>query len=125
VQRRAQLNLTQRTISIPAAATQLRLFWTQWQRKIRTAKVPQTGASASPYGEGFLMSSDRINAPANAPFYTAGETLRSRVIFRDGAGNRLPPQGSPPTYNQFMAHQNPRGPRYFGGGDWSRYSTAA
>ncbi len=115
VQWRAQLNPTQRAIPIPAAATQLRLFWTQQPSKIRTVNVQQAAASASPYGYGFQMSLDRINAPANAQFYTAGETLRYRVTFRDGAGNRLHPQGSLPTYNQFLANQIPSGLRYFDG----------
>jgi len=54
-------------------------------------------------------------SPANGQFYVPGETISIQTTYRDGAGNRLHPQGSLPTYGEFLDRTIDSGLRYYDG----------
>jgi hypothetical protein len=56
-----------------------------------------------------------LNAPANGKFYLPGDKLRVKLILTDANGLRLHPDGSLPTYNQFLKGEVPSGLQYADG----------
>jgi hypothetical protein len=115
VQLRVALQPEQQARSIPAEATRLSLQWTEQAGLRRTVQVAHAAPEDFPYGYGFQPALDAVNAPANGSYYVPGETVRFQVSFRDGAGRRLHPAGSLPTYGQFLRGEVPSGLRYYNG----------
>src|SRR6185436_5309737 len=115
VQLRGALNAGQRARTIPAQATRLSVRWSEQPAVRRTVQVSHAAPAAFPYGYGFQPALDVVNPPANGSYYVAGETVRFRVTFRDGAGRRLHSLGSLPTYGQFLRGEVPSGLRYYNG----------
>lgn len=115
VQLRAALKPEQRAHTIPAQATRLALQWSAQPAMRRTVTVAHAAPADFPYGYGFQPALDVVNPPANGSYYVPGETVRFQVTFRDGAGRRLHPQGSLPTYGQFLRGEVPSGLRYYNG----------
>lgn len=113
VQLRAPLRTQARTI--PANATRLSLRWTEQPSADRTVQVAQAAPEDFPYGYGFQPSLETVASPANGTHYVPGETVLFRVTFRDGAGQRLHPEGELPTYGQFLRGEVPSGIRYYNG----------
>lgn len=115
VQLRAALQPGQQARVIPVNATRLSLKWTEQPGLRRTVQVAHGAPEDFPYGYGFQPALETIDPPANGSYYVAGETVRFRVAFRDGAGRRLHPQGSLPTYGQFLRGEVQSGLRYYNG----------
>lgn len=115
VQLRGERNAAQRAVRIPRQATQLQLIWSEDLLHPRTVPVQHAALSSTPYRYGFQAAVEVVNPPANGRFYVAGESLTIRSTFRDGAGTRLHPLGSMPTYGQFLDHAIPSGLRYYDG----------
>jgi predicted CXXCH cytochrome family protein len=115
VQLRDALNPQQGARRIPSRATRLELRWTEQPHASRTVQVSHASPSAFPYGYGFQPSIEALNPPANGSHYVRGEMVQFRVTFRDKAGNRLHPEGSLPTYGQFLRGEIPSGLRYYNG----------
>jgi hypothetical protein len=115
VQLRAALHAERRPRRIPRAATQLALKWTADTHTSRTVGLSHGTPSDFPYGYGFRIALHELSTPANGSFYVAGEQVSWRVTFRDGAGNRLHPPGSLPTFGQFVRGEIQSGLRYFDG----------
>lgn len=115
VQLRIALKAGQRARTIPPEATKLALWWSEQPAVLRTVVVTHASPADFPYGYGFQTSLDVINPPANGRYYVPGETVRFRATFRDGTGRRLHPQGSLPTYGQFLRGEVPSGLRYYNG----------
>lgn len=115
VQLRDALHPEQSARTIPPQATRLALWWSEQPNATRTVPIRHAAPSDFPVGYGFQPALDVINSPANQQYYVPGETVRFRVTFRDGAGRRLHPQGSLPTYGQFLRGEAPNGLRYYNG----------
>ncbi len=115
VQLRDALSPSRRARTIPPRATRLSLWWSEQPAVRRTVPVTHSAPADFPYGYGFQVALDVIDPPANLHFYVHGETVRVRATFRDGAGRRLHPQGSLPTYGQFLRGEVASGLRYYNG----------
>jgi hypothetical protein len=85
---------------IPARATALRLLWTADGGRDRTVAITH-GDSTLTYG--FQPQLELAAPPANGSYFMPGDTISVRVAFLDGAGNRLNPVGSLPTYAETLA----------------------
>jgi hypothetical protein len=94
--------------SIPERATGIRLLWTA-EHATRTAPpnrtVAITHAESTGITYGFQPTIALAAPPANGSYFLPGDTISVRVAFLDGAGNRLNPVGSLPTYAQTLAGQ--------------------
>jgi hypothetical protein len=112
VQFRVALHASQRARPIPAEATALSIVWTAQPARQRV--VPLT-RSSGPYGPGLELQLSEVSEPANGAFYAPGEHVTFQVTMRDGEGNRLHPQGSLPTYGQFVRGEVESGLRYYDG----------
>ncbi|HEV7507487.1 MAG TPA: hypothetical protein VGS07_21560 [Thermoanaerobaculia bacterium] len=115
VQLRGALKAERRARTIPPQATRLSLSWSEQPTVRRTVPVTHAAPAGFPYGYGFQAGLEAIDPPANHQFYVPGVTVRFRVTFRDGAGRRLHPEGSLPTYGQFLRGEVPSGLRYYNG----------
>ena len=115
VQWRHNLHADDRSLTISDNASQLALIWSQDLPHPRTVAVSHASDSAFPFGYGFLIALNTVNAPANGSFYTRGETVTFQATFMDGQGRRLFALGSLPTYSQFVNGQVPAGLRYYDG----------
>ncbi len=82
---------------IPASAETLRLGWSAQPGTAHTVAV--THAAPSTIGYGFAPTLAVTNTPA-AGYFQPGQTIDVRVAFFDGAGHRLHPADSLPTYLQ-------------------------
>lgn len=115
VQLRGALNAERRARTIPPQATRLSMSWSEQPTVRRMVTVHHAAPADFPYGYGFQPALAAIDPPANHQYYVPGETVRFRVTFRDGAGRRLHPEGSLPTYGQFLRGEVPSGLRYYNG----------
>lgn len=104
-----------RAQTIPANAKKLALFWTEQPTKIRTVQIERKALTETPYKYGFTVGVDVISQPANQSFYVPGEEVAYRITMRDGAGNRLHPEGQLPSYMEFATDNVPSGIRYYDG----------
>jgi hypothetical protein len=110
---RAALHAETDARQIPVGTTKLRVEWSEQPLFPRMIPVRRLPASAFPFGYGFQPSVEVVNPPANGSFYMPGEPLSVRVTFRDGAGKRLHPEGSLPSYGEFLRGEVASGLRYF------------
>ncbi len=115
VQLRDALEPTRRARTIPPRATRLALSWSAQPGALRTVQVTHAAPADFPYGYGFEVTLEVIDPPANRHYWMPGDTVRFRVTFRDGAGRRLHPMGSLPTYGQFLRGEVASGLRYYNG----------
>jgi hypothetical protein len=91
---------------IPARAAGIRLLWTA--EHVAGVSPPNrtvaiTHAESSGIGYGFQPTLELAAPPANGSYFMPGDTISVRVAFLDGAGHRLNPIGSLPTYAQTLA----------------------
>lgn len=113
VQLRQALHADARARVMPAGTAQLVLKWTedpQADRRVATSSVP---AASAPFAYGFDVRIEPTSPPAGRSYYLPGEQVSFRLTFLDGAGNRLHPLGSLPTYGQFFRGEVTSGLRYF------------
>ncbi|HEU4408691.1 MAG TPA: hypothetical protein VFS43_25750 [Polyangiaceae bacterium] len=115
VQVRYALQPGARAVAVPAQASRLKLLWTEDPGNPRYVDVARRPYADTPYRYGFAPSLEALNAPANGAHYAPGEAIDVRVTFRDGAGNRLHPEGSLPTYADFVEGRIASGLRYYDG----------
>jgi hypothetical protein len=112
VQLRDALRPNNITQTIPTTAVALELHWSQSTQVYRVA-LNHVAATAFPYGYGFVPKLQAVNPPVNGMFYMPGDQLQLRITFVDGAGVRLHPVGSLPTYQQVMSGQDTSGIHYY------------
>ncbi|HEU4534033.1 MAG TPA: hypothetical protein VFS00_07945, partial [Polyangiaceae bacterium] len=105
----------QRAVRIPKKATRLKLVWTEDLGHPRYVDVARRSYADTPYRYGFSLGLEVVNPPANGAHYVPGEGVDVRVTYRDGAGNRLHPAGSLPTYQDFLTDNIASGLRYYDG----------
>lgn len=109
---RDALNPQARTHVLAANAAALELRWSESNVIYRVA-VNRVSTAAAPFSYGFQPSLEIVTPPANGRFFQAGEAVSLRIVLKDGAGKRLHPAGSLPTYRQVMTGADPSGIRYY------------
>ncbi len=112
VQWRGALRAAQRSVVISPLATQLRLVWTEQLSAVRTVPFQRI---VSPFGHGFQIGVARQGNPANGSFYAPGESVSFRLTYKDGAGNRIHPVESLPTFQSTFDRTVPSGLQYWTG----------
>lgn len=105
----------ERAQRIPDRATKLKLFWTEDVTRVRSVNIRHRRFSETPYRYGFVPQIEVVTPPANGQYFVPGEGFDFRITYRDGAGNRLNPPGSLPSYAEFMADTIESGIRYYDG----------
>jgi hypothetical protein len=90
--------------------TALRL---SWSLKSTPWTIPVTQVAAPTYDYGFSIDVSPVTPPGPGGFYAPGSDIAFRTTLRDGAGNRLHPQGSLPTYNEAEFGLNEAGIHYY------------
>lgn len=115
VQLRDARHPERRATRIPSTATRIAMVWSEDPLNPRSVDLQRAPLSSTPYRYGFRAEVEVVNPPQNGRFYQPGETISIRSTFRDGAGQRLHPQGSLPTYGEFLDHAIDSGLRYYDG----------
>ncbi|WP_394827497.1 cytochrome C [Pendulispora albinea] len=87
----------EKTFVIAKATTQFRLTWSLHPTRSYTIPVAQDPSPAFDYG--FQIDVKALTAPRADGTYPPGSNIKFKLTLRDGAGNRLHPEGSLPTYN--------------------------
>ena len=105
----------ERAQRIPERATKLKLFWTEDLLRVRSVAVRHRRFSETPYRYGFTPQIEVVTAPANGQYFVPGEGFDFRITYRDGAGTRLNPPGSLPSYAEFLGDAIDSGIRYYDG----------
>jgi hypothetical protein len=97
VQFRDALRPNRVTQVLPANAVAMELRWSQSTHVYRVG-LNHAATTAFPYGYGFKPQLQAVTSPANGSFYMPGNQVQLRITLSDGAGHRLHPAGSLPTY---------------------------
>jgi len=101
----------ERVFKVSPNATALRLRWSL--RPSAPYSIPLQQIESPPFAYGFSIDVEPLTAPRPDGTYAPGSDITFRLTLRDGAGNRLHPQGSLPTYNEVSNGPNPAGIQYF------------
>lgn len=109
VQARQALHPSERAAKISHKATQLQLLWSEDVQAQRVVSLTHSSPSSFSFGYGFEPSVQVLTPPANGHYYLPGDAVSFRLVFKDGAGRRLTPEGQLPTYAEFMAGTAPSG----------------
>ena len=75
--------------------------------------IPVEQVKNPTYAYGVSAEVKALTPPRYNGTYAAGSRITFQVTLRDGAGNRLHPQGSLPTYNEVIFGQNEPGIQYY------------
>ncbi len=97
--------------SLSAETQALELHWSQ--RPGAPFVIPVEQVQATPYAYGFSVDVQALTPPAADGTYAPGSNVTFQLTLRDGAGNRLHPAGSLPTYNEVAFGENPAGIQYY------------
>lgn len=97
--------------TIDANATALRLRWSLQPGPGYV--IPVTQITAPQYEYGFSINLDVLTPPRADGSYAPGSDVTLQATLRDGAGNRLHPQGSLPSYLDVEFGPNPAGLQYY------------
>jgi hypothetical protein len=103
VQSRQEQHVKRRAARISRRATHLQLLWSEDPTTNRTVAVNHADPADFAYGYGLSPSIEVVSQPANGQFYVPGESVSFKLVFKDGQGRRLTPEGSLPTYAEFLA----------------------
>jgi hypothetical protein len=92
-----------RTFTLAPSTTALRLHWSLRPGAPYTIPVQQVAQPTYAYGFGIDLTP--ITPPGPDGTYAPGTDITFRVTLKDGAGQRLHPEGSLPTYQEFLDQQ--------------------
>jgi predicted CXXCH cytochrome family protein len=84
-----------------------------WSKRPAPYTIPVTQVETPPYAYGFGIDVEPITPPGPDGTYAQGSQVTFRLTLKDGAGNRLHPVGSLPTYNEAIFGPNPAGIQYY------------
>ncbi|HET7500074.1 MAG TPA: hypothetical protein VFK02_03700 [Kofleriaceae bacterium] len=101
----------ERVFTIAPDTAALRVTWSL--RPERPYTIPVTQVAAPRFGYGASVDVEAITPPRADGTYPPGSDLTFRITLKDGAGNRLHPPGSLPTYNEVVFGANPAGIQYY------------
>lgn len=102
---------TEQTFTIEPRTTALRLHWSA--RPGRPYTIPLTQVASPQFSYGFSIDVDAVTPPRAGGSYAPGSNITFRITLRDGAGNRLHPMGTLPSYNDVIFGANPAGIQYY------------
>ena len=88
-------------------------FRLSWSLKSASWTIPITQVATPTYDYGFGIDIDAVTPPGAGGFYLPGTDVTFRTTLRDGAGNRLHPLGSLPTYNEAEFGPDEAGIQYY------------
>jgi hypothetical protein len=88
-------------------------FRLSWSLKSSSWTIPITQVATPTYDYGFNIDIDAVTPPSAAGYYLPGTDITFRTTLRDGAGNRLHPVGSLPTYNEAELGPDEAGIQYY------------
>jgi hypothetical protein len=92
-------------VKLSLSTTQLRVRWSANPTSPVVIPVQQIAAPAYDYGFGMALES--VTPPQGpAGSYLPGQAITFRVTLTDGSGKRLHPQGSLPSYQEYLAGVN-------------------
>jgi hypothetical protein len=97
------------TFQIHPAATALRLRWSQHA----PYTIPLTQVASPPFAYGFAIDLEAVTPPNPDGTYAPGTDITFRTTLRDGAGNRLHPPGTLPSYNDVIFGSDVPGIQYY------------
>jgi hypothetical protein len=112
VQVRGNLTPEKDARPVPKSAAALEVTWNRLPGATFSVPVTQVPSADAEFAYGFDVELSPVSTPANGQFYVPGESVSFRVTFRDGAGQRLHPEGQLPTYGEFVSGQVTSGLRY-------------
>jgi cytochrome c551/c552 len=93
---------TPASVKLAPQTTQLRVRWSANPANPAVVPVQQIAAPAFDYG--FGMAIEPLTPPQGpAGSYLPGQAITFRVTLSDGSGKRLHPQGSLPSYQEYLA----------------------
>jgi hypothetical protein len=101
----------QRTFSIGPAVAAIEVRWSRKPGTVYTIPVEQIAAPSFAYG--FAIGLAAVTPPQPDGTYAAGSDVTFELTLRDGAGNRLHPQGSLPTYAEVVFGPEDSGIQYY------------
>ncbi len=100
-----------KTITLNAKTKALRLRWTL--RPFAPYTIPVEQVEKPKYDYGFSIEATPVTPPRKDGTYAPGTNVSFRLTLKDGAGKRLHPQGSLPTYNEVIFGSNEPGIQYY------------
>jgi hypothetical protein len=100
-----------RTFVIDPRATHLTVTWSLNPERVYT--IPVAHDADPPFAYGFSIDLDPVTPPRADGTYAPGSDVTFRITLRDGAGQRLHPEGSLPTYQEVIFGPNPAGIQYY------------
>ncbi len=103
--------LTIQTFTFTPATTAVRLRWNLRPGAPYVIPVQQVAQPAWDYG--FSMEVAALTPPREDGTYAPGSEVTFQLTLRDGAGKRLHPAGSLPTYNEVAFGPNDAGIQYY------------
>ena len=100
------------SFTLSSDTTQLKVNWSL-RSGCSDYTIPVTQVKSPTYAYGISAEIKALTAPRSNGTYAAGSSVRFQVTLKDGAGKRLHPQGSLPTYNEVIFGQNETGIQYY------------
>ena len=97
--------------TIEPRATAFRLHWSM--RPGRPYTVPLTQVGSPEFSYGFLIEVDTVTPPRPDGSYAPGSDITFHITLKDGAGKRLHPPGTLPSYNEIISGPNAAGIQYY------------
>lgn len=100
----------EQTFRIHPRATALRLHWS-----LRSGPyvIPLQQIEQPAYEYGFAIQAEPVTPPREDGTYAPGSDVTFRITLVDGAGQRLHPEGTLPSYNEVAFGPNPAGIQYY------------
>jgi hypothetical protein len=98
------------TFRIDPRATALRLHWSL---RDEPYVIPLSQDASPPFAYGFSIDAEAVTPPRPDGTYAPGSEITFRITLRDGAGKRLHPPGTLPSYNDVVFGENPAGIQYY------------
>jgi hypothetical protein len=100
-----------KTLTLSPGTVELRLRWSL--RPSAPYVIPVEQVAHPQYDYGFSIDVTPVTPARADGTYAPGSSVSFQLTLRDGAGNRLHPQGSLPTYNEAVFGTNEPGIQYY------------
>ncbi|MFL5345274.1 MAG: cytochrome C [Hyalangium sp.] len=109
--RNARTPCKSKILTLDPRTKALRLRWSL--RPVAPYTIPVEQVAQPAYAYGFNIDVNPVTAPQADGTYAPGTAIQFQLTLKDGAGNRLHPQGSLPTYNEVISGQSTSGIEYY------------
>ncbi|MBZ4395761.1 MULTISPECIES: cytochrome C [unclassified Myxococcus] len=100
-----------KAFTLTTTTTALRLRWSL--RPFTPYIIPVEQVRDADYAYGFGIDVKALTPPRRDGTYAPGSEITFQVALKDGAGNRLHPEGSLPSYNEVAPDGNAAGIQYY------------